>query len=125
MKTLFSFFFSFIALAVVAQNVGDTITIPTINYSQTQSPNGRDTMIDFPDDANQQYEKILMLYNMRCKDGLVSNSSNTNRGCGEWDYSCNTYIYDSTRVDSVIIILIRAPIEFSFTPPSSGTEPPT
>lgn len=102
MKTLFSFLFSFIALAVVAQNVGDTITIPTINYSQTQSPNGRDTMIDFPDDANQKYEKILMLYNMRCKDGLVSNSSNTNLGCGEWDYSCNTYIYDSTRVDSVI-----------------------
>lgn len=102
MRTLFTVFFVSFSIAVFAQSVGDTILIPTINYTQTTSPNGRDTMIDFPDIPGQTYEKIIMMYNMRCKDGLVSNQSNTNRGCGEWDYSCNTYIHDSSRVDSVI-----------------------
>lgn len=82
-KALFTLLISFVALIVTAQNAGDTIIIPTINYSQTQSLNGRDTMIDFPNVINQKYEKILMMYNMRCKDGLVSNSNNTNLGCGE------------------------------------------
>jgi hypothetical protein len=84
-----------------SQSPGDTIVIPTFNYTQTQSPQGRDSMILFPDDPGTSYEKIIMAYNMRCKNGLVSNGTNTNLGCGEWDYSCNTYIYDSTRVDSV------------------------
>lgn len=38
---------------------------------------------------------------MRCKNGLVSTTSNRNLGCGEWDYSCNTYITDSSLTDSV------------------------
>jgi len=88
-------------LVSFSQSVGDTTIIPTFNYTQTQSPQGRDSMIMFPDDPGVTYEKIIMVYNMRCKDGLVSNGSNTNRGCGEWDYKCNTYIYDSTRVDSI------------------------
>jgi len=87
---------------LIAQSVGDTIIVPTFNYSQTSGGGIRDTMIDFPDDPNQTYEKIIMLYNMRCKDGLVSVPGNTNLGCGEWDYSCNTYINDSSRVDSVL-----------------------
>ena len=41
-----------------------------------------------------------MVYSMRCKDALVSTSAERNKGCGEWDYSCNTYITDSSRVDS-------------------------
>jgi len=85
-----------------SQSVGDTLIIPTINYTQTQSPQGRDTMILFPDNPGQTYEKIILSYNMRCKNGLVSNGSNTNLGCGEWDYKCNTYITDSSRVDSVL-----------------------
>lgn len=38
---------------------------------------------------------------MRCKNALISTSANRNLGCGEWDYSCNTYITDSSRFDSV------------------------
>lgn len=87
---------------IIAQSVGDTIIVPSFNYSQTSGSGIRDTMIDFPDDPTQTYEKIIMLYNMRCKDGLVSVPGNTNLGCGEWDYSCNTYITDSSKVDSVI-----------------------
>lgn len=102
MRILFTFLLAIIASGLVAQSTGDTIVVPTFNYSQTSGSGIRDTMIDFPDVQGQTYEKIIMLYNMRCKDGLISVPGNTNRGCGEWDYSCNTYITDSSRVDSVL-----------------------
>ncbi len=38
---------------------------------------------------------------MRCKDAQISTSTERNKGCGEWDYSCNTYIVDSTRIEKV------------------------
>jgi len=75
----------------------DTTVISTLNYNSAT----RDTVIDFPD-GSESYRKVLMLYNMRCKGARVSNSGNRNLGCGEWDYSCNTYITDSTRVDSFL-----------------------
>jgi len=102
MKTFTLFFALLLPTLIFSQSVGDTTIIPTINYTQTQSPNGRDTMIQFPDEPGQSWEKIIMSYNMRCKDGLVSNQSNTNLGCGEWDYKCNTFITDSSRVDSIL-----------------------
>ncbi len=87
-----------------AQLTGDTIVVSTFNYGQTYGSGIRDTMIPFPNNANVTYEKILMLYNMRCKNGLISPavSGQTNIGCGEWDYSCNTYITDSSKTDSVL-----------------------
>lgn len=60
----------------------------------------RDSMIQFPTGDHNNYYKIKMLYTMRCKDGLVSSGADRNRGCGEWDYSCNTSIIDSTIIDS-------------------------
>lgn len=101
MKKILTALFILLSFIIFSQNPGDTIVVQGFNYSQTFSPNGRDTMILFPD-GNLTYEKIIMAYNMRCKDGNVSTPGNTNYGCGEWDYSCNTYITDSTRVDSVI-----------------------
>ncbi|MFZ4462850.1 MAG: T9SS type A sorting domain-containing protein [Bacteroidales bacterium] len=98
MKAIITFCLAFISVSLFSQSMGDTLVVPTFNYGSLT----RDTMIDFPDDPNQAYEKIFMLYNMRCKDGLISVPGNTNRGCGEWDYSCNTYITDSTRVDSIL-----------------------
>ena len=71
-----------IALGGYAQ---DTVTIKTLNYGSLT----RDTVVSFPD-GTDSYEKILMLYSMRCKNALVSDGSNRNKGCGEWDYSCNT-----------------------------------
>ena len=73
MKIKLSFLIFLFPIFLVAQSPGDTIVVPTINYTQTHSPNGRDTMILFPDDPGVTYEKIIMAYNMRCKDGLVSN----------------------------------------------------
>ena len=75
----------------------DTTIIQTLTYDST----GRNYVFQFPPDDGTTYEKIIMEYNMRCKGALVSTGSNTNLGCGEWDYSCNTYITDSSYVDSL------------------------
>ena len=80
-----------------AQNFGDTITVQAFDYSSTT----RDTMITFPTN-NLSYAKIIMSYNMRCKDDVVNTSGSINHiGCGAWDYSCHTNIHDSTRIDSI------------------------
>ncbi|MEZ5046295.1 MAG: LamG-like jellyroll fold domain-containing protein [Chitinophagaceae bacterium] len=85
-----------------AQVPGDTIVVKTFNYTQTYGTGIRDTMIHFPDQAGLTFEKIIMKYNMRCKGGVVSSgvTPQATAGCGEWDYSCNTYITDSTKNDS-------------------------
>ncbi|MBK6520927.1 MAG: T9SS type A sorting domain-containing protein [Sphingobacteriaceae bacterium] len=76
--------------------VGDTIIIKTFKYGSTS----RDTMINFPNNS-QTFEKIIMKYNMRCKNNLVSTQSLPNQGCGEWDYSCNTYVVDSSKIEKL------------------------
>lgn len=75
----------------------DTTIIQTLTFDSA----GRNYVFDFPQDNGQSYEKIIMEYRIRCKDGLVSSGTNTNLGCGEWDYSCNTYITDSSYTDSL------------------------
>jgi hypothetical protein len=108
-KFLFFLVSVFLATNILAQNLGDTIIVKSFNYSQTYgvnqwSPGIRDTMIGFPNNPNLTFEKILMLYNIRCKGAKVSPavSGQTDIGCGEWDASCNTYITDSSRIDSVL-----------------------
>ncbi|MBL7755600.1 MAG: hypothetical protein JNM44_14080, partial [Chitinophagaceae bacterium] len=101
MKKLLTLLFGILGTqTMLAQAPGDTLITQTFNYSQTQY--SRDSVIDFPNIPGITYEKIYMLYNMRCKNGLVSPavSGQTNIGCGEWDYTCNTYIMDSTKTDS-------------------------
>jgi hypothetical protein len=73
--------------------------IQSFTYESTT----RDTVVTFPEGDHNQWERIWMMYSMRCKDGLVSPGQTglTNLGCGEWDYSCNTYVVDSTQLDSV------------------------
>ncbi len=92
---LFVILFLINNIKILAQVPGDTIKIQAFDYS---SPN-RDTLIQFPD-GNLSYEKIIMKYNMRCKNALVSTGEDRNKGCGEWDYSCNTYIVDSSKVEA-------------------------
>lgn len=84
--------FSFVSMAQ------DTTIIQTLTYDST----GRDYMFQFPVENGTTYEKIIMQYSMRCKDGLVSTSGAPNdHGCGEWDYSCNTFLTDSSKTDSI------------------------
>lgn len=108
-KLIFLFITINIFISVHAQNPGDTIFVQGFNYNQTYginqwSPGIRDTVIGFPSDTTLNFEKILMYYNIRCKGAKVSPavSGQTDIGCGEWDVSCNTYITDSSRIDSVI-----------------------
>lgn len=84
---IFSFFCFFIG------DAQDTIKVQTFRWSDSH----RSDTFDFPDDDQVTYRKILMRYNMRCHDAAVGNGS---VGCYEWDYSCNTFITDPTRVDS-------------------------
>jgi len=95
MKNIFYLCLIFITSNLMAQQLGDTIKIKSFKYGSTS----RDTMISFPNNPNLSFEKIIMKYNMRCKNNLVSTQTLRNQGCGEWDYSCNTYIVDSTKVE--------------------------
>lgn len=93
-------FFSSLNLPTQANDVfsGDTTVIRTFRFDTTM----RAGMFEFPNDSTKSYEKIIMLYSMRCKNGLISTQSLPNQGCGEWDYNCYTYLIDSTQTDSLI-----------------------
>jgi len=93
--SLFSLVLVFLFLSSL--NSQDTIIVQTLTYDST----GRDYVFDFPKNDTLSYEKIIMEYSMRCKGAKVSTSADRNKGCGEWDYSCNTYITDSALVDSI------------------------
>ncbi len=103
MRNIYTLLFILISSSLIAQVPGDTIVVNSFNYASLASKFNRDTMVQFPTDPNIKYSKVIMLYNMRCKDGLISPgiAGQTNIGCGEWDYSCNTYLTDSSRVDSL------------------------
>lgn len=90
--------FTFFLIAVFLffnQNIQaqDTTVVQTFTWDST----ARSAYFDFPDDPEKTYEKILMIYNMRCHDAAVGNGS---VGCREWDYSCNTFLYVPERQDS-------------------------
>ncbi|PHR50051.1 MAG: hypothetical protein COA32_02650 [Fluviicola sp.] len=96
----------------LAQVPGDTTTVDGLTFSSTT----RDTQLVFPTFNANEIERIWMKYTMRCKDAQVSSpiQGQTNDGCGEWDYSCNTYITDSSRIDSVKAVIDRYNV-FPFT----------
>ncbi len=95
----YKMFFLFVIVLLNLNLFGQNVEVQSFTYESTT----RDTVVEFPNVDHNNWERIWMLYSMRCKDGLVSPpiSGQTNLGCGEWDYSCNTYIVDSTQVDSV------------------------
>lgn len=65
----------------------DTTIVQTLRFSD----NFRANTFHFPDDPNQSWRKIFLQYTMRCRNGST---------CGEWDYSCNTFLTDPSRIDS-------------------------
>ncbi len=73
----------------------DTVVVQTLTYDSI----GRAGVFHFPDSGT--YQRVLLDYSMRCHHALVSNGTNTEQGCGQWDYNCETYIWDSTRTDSL------------------------
>ncbi|MEZ4939475.1 MAG: LamG-like jellyroll fold domain-containing protein [Saprospiraceae bacterium] len=90
---LFPVFMLFILLFCPGLRAQDTIRVQTFTW---ENPS-RSALFQFPDNPGEQYRKIWMKYNMRCHDAAVGSG---NVGCREWDYSCNTFITDSSRIDS-------------------------
>lgn len=82
-------------LATFCLRAQDTLTIQTFNWNSDT----RSDIFEFPADSTETYSKILMTYNMRCHDNQVGSG---NVGCREWDYSCNTFVTDSSRMDSIL-----------------------
>ena len=81
-------------LMLGAQSPGDTIRVKVFDFNSTN----RDTAVVFPTDPDISFEKIVLKYTMRCDDGLVNNGNS--RGCHRWDFSCNTYLVDSTKIEA-------------------------
>ena len=94
----------FTSLVIIVFLIVTVSAQQTVVQSLTYDSTSRAMVVEFPEGDHNQYEKILMYYSMRCKDGLISTGAERNKGCGEWDYSCNTYITDSTRIDSFSVI---------------------
>lgn len=95
--------FSLLSIGSQGQSIGDTIVVPVLDYSNAS----RNVVANFPNNSSLSFEKVIMRYAMRCKNGLVSTGGQRNLGCGEWDYSCNTYVTDSTNADSSSSIIAR------------------
>ncbi|MBK9108672.1 MAG: T9SS type A sorting domain-containing protein [Saprospiraceae bacterium] len=88
-----------IAISLLSFNAQsqDTITVQTITWDSA----GREGWYTFPDLQTSEIERINLIYNIRCKNAQVGNGG---VGCGEWDYSCNTFVTDTFRKDSVLQI---------------------
>lgn len=85
----------FLFLFSVFLSAQDTLTVQTFTWdSDTRSGN-----FIFPDASEGPFEKVLMLYNMRCHDAQVGSGS---VGCREWDYSCNTFVTVPEMTDSLL-----------------------
>ncbi|MEO6758121.1 MAG: LamG domain-containing protein, partial [Saprospiraceae bacterium] len=65
----------------------DTTLLQTLQWND----NFRTKTYHFPDEPGQSWRKIHLQYNMRCRGGAT---------CAEWAYSCNTFLTDSSRIDS-------------------------
>ena len=67
MKKILLYLLIVLSADMIAQVTGDTIIVKTFKYGSAT----RDTAIQFPTNS-LTYEKIIMRYNMRCKNGLIS-----------------------------------------------------
>lgn len=96
-KTILCHLLMLLSWSVSAQSPGDTIVVKAFKYGSGV----KDSLIQFPSNS-LSYEKIILKYNMRCKNALVSTQTAPDQGCGEWDYSCNTFIVDSGRNEKAL-----------------------
>ncbi|UOK43894.1 MULTISPECIES: T9SS type A sorting domain-containing protein [Flavobacterium] len=98
-KLLLLFFVLIQANLMSAQSVGDTIRVRGFNHNSIS----RDTLIGFPNNPSLTFEKIILKYNLRCRNATVRYGAEDGvTGCGEWDYSVNTFIADSAKVEKAL-----------------------
>lgn len=87
-----------LALFCSSASAQDTVTVQTLTFDSV----GRMGYFHFPPKSEMgTFEKVVMQYRMRCIGGKVRTTKTGTVGCGEWDYNCETYIIDSSRVDSL------------------------
>jgi hypothetical protein len=93
--------FALIALLLLVSSTAiaqDTVIVQTLTFDSV----GRAGYFHFPAKADAAgFERVIMQYRMRCIGGKVRTTKTGTTGCGEWDYNCETYIVDSSRMDSV------------------------
>lgn len=75
---------------VNAQNIGDTITVQTLEFSDITKRRG---WYVFPSDTNS-YHKILMYYTLKCDAATTQDGF----ACGEWDYTTYTNLYQHENI---------------------------
>ena len=79
MKRIFFFIVTLIA-SLFSHGQADTITVQTYTWEAQNNPNtaydspGR-RWFQFPADNEQQYQKILMLYNLKCFTEATDNAT--------------------------------------------------
>jgi type IX secretion system substrate protein/concanavalin A-like lectin/glucanase superfamily protein/peptide-N-glycosidase F-like protein len=96
---LLLFFISIQVNLLSAQSVGDTLRVQAFNHNSIT----RDTVISFPNNPSLTFEKIILKYNMRCRNATVRYGAEDGvTGCGEWDYSVNTFIADSSKIEKAL-----------------------
>lgn len=95
MKPFRLLFILIVILQAATSYAQDTTVVQTLTYDSL----GRAGFYHFPESGT--FEKVLLQYSMRCHHALVSNQSKPEQGCGQWDYNCETFIWDSTRTDSL------------------------
>lgn len=98
MKHLFaSFLLLFCLITSIHTIAQDTTVVQTFTFDNS----ARSGTFEFPDDPEKSYRQILMEYSLRCYEGGINQGSDAaGVGCREWDYSCTTYLVDSTSTDS-------------------------
>ncbi len=96
---------SLLPFLLQSQNPGDTTVVQAFTFGSPQ-----DAEIQFPSEE-KQYEKILMLYTLRCVPG---GAGGLEYPCGEWDYLTYSYLFeptgimDSTRFEQANFLINRA-----------------
>jgi hypothetical protein len=76
---------------------GDTVVVQTLTFDSI----GRAGYYQFPNALDRTYERVIMQYRLRCIKGKTRTQRSDTVGCGEWDYNCETFITDSTLIDSL------------------------
>lgn len=96
-RLIFLLSFLFCLTTSIDSIAQDTTVVQTFTFDNA----ARSGTFEFPDNPDTQYRQILMEYSLRCYGGGINpGNDGAGVGCREWDYSCNTYLTDSTRTDS-------------------------
>ena len=88
--------FSIILPTLLHAQAGDTVVVQAFTFEDTTSRkawghiNEYEGMVNFPEEGGR-YEKIIMVYTLKCDAATTADRF----GCGEWDYSTFTRVWEN------------------------------